>query len=45
MLRLMVSIPIYMSIYGAILLIKEMMFIVPTDLTEMFIFVFNRLWI
>lgn len=44
MLRLMVSIPIYMSIYGTILLIQEMIFIVPTDLSDTIIVLFNRLW-
>ena len=43
MLRLMVSIPIYMSIYGTILLIQEMIFIVPTDLSDTIIFVFNSI--
>lgn len=44
-LRLMVSIPIYMSIYGTILLIQQMIFIVITDLdlVEIFIVLFNSI--
>jgi len=44
-LRLMVSIPIYMSIYGTLLLIQQMIFIVITDLdlVEIFIVLFNSI--
>ena len=44
-LRLMVSIPIYMSIYGTIFLIQQMIFIVITDLdlVEIFICLFNSI--
>ena len=37
----MVSIPIYMSIYGTILCLKEMMCIVPEDFAETFIVFLN----
>ena len=43
LLRLIVSIPIYMSIYGTILCIKEIGTIVPTDWVDLFIFVFNSI--
>ena len=44
-LRLMVSIPIYMSIYGTLLLIQQLIFIVITDLdlVEIFIVLFNSI--